>query len=72
MANEKKAQLNKEAESRARLLAFNCGVESSIASSGLEKTAVAKAAGHTSFKEFAEWTLNVASAAAEQQAEEAN
>jgi hypothetical protein len=68
-AQEKKAELAKEAENRMRLLSFDCGIESCIATNGLEKTAVAKHAGAKDFKEFAEWTLNVASAAAEQQAE---
>jgi hypothetical protein len=69
MANEKNAELEKEAVAKARLLSFNCGIESCISSTGLEKAAVAKAAGARDFKEFTEWTLNVASAAAEQQAE---
>ena len=71
MATVKKADLEKEAAAKARLLSFNCGIESCIATNGLEKAAVAKTAGARDFKEFAEWTLNVASAAAEQQAEAA-
>ena len=69
MANEKKAELAKEAAARARLLSFNCGIESCIASAGLEKIATATAAGARNFKEFAEWTLDVASTMAEQQNE---
>jgi hypothetical protein len=71
MANVKKADLAKEAVAKDRLLSFNCGIESCIASAGLEKAALVKAAGAKDFKEFAEWTLNVASAAAATQQAEA-
>lgn len=64
-----KAEQEKQAEAvaRQRLLSFDCGIESCITAFGLEKKAVAKAAGAKDFREFASWTLDVACAAAKQQ-----
>jgi hypothetical protein len=63
-----KTSQEKQAEliAKTRLLSFDLGVESAVASFGLEKEAVAKAAGARDFKEFTEWTLNAASAMAAQ------
>lgn len=55
-----------EAVAKSRLLAFDLGIESAINAMGLNKEAVAKTAGAKDFREFSEWTLNYASALAEQ------
>ena len=55
-----------EAVAKTRLLAFDLGIESAINAMGLNKEAVAKKAGAKDFREFAEWTLDYASALAKQ------
>lgn len=67
MEQEKQAA----AENKERLTAFDAGVASLLENTGMDKEAAAKQAGAKDFKEFASWTLDMASAVSEQAAKEA-